>query len=133
MRGKDQQQNHIFSYLATKCAGTAVCNETGHAMGSQLGSETEVSSVADQAWHPEVWLSCVSAWQRHIIGPDRRSKWRSGRIASDTPNRKQQWGTRTLSADERTTADDLGRILHVTARNEEKQGPAPRVLTLLIQ
>jgi integrase len=41
--------------------------------------------------------------------------------------------THAVTADERTTADDLGRILHVTARNEEKQGPAPRVLTLLIQ
>jgi hypothetical protein len=63
----------LLADLATKCVGLAVCNENGHSMGSQLGSETEVSSVADQAWHPEVWLSCVSAWQSHINGPDRRS------------------------------------------------------------
>jgi hypothetical protein len=41
--------------------------------------------------------------------------------------------THAVTADERTTADDLGRILHVTARNEQKEEPAPRMLTLLIQ
>jgi len=41
--------------------------------------------------------------------------------------------THAVTADERTTADDLGRILHVTARNEQKDEPAPRMLTLLIQ
>lgn len=41
--------------------------------------------------------------------------------------------THAVTADERTTTDDLGRILHVTARNEQKEEPAARMLTLLIQ
>ena len=79
----------LLADLATKCAGSAVCNENGHAMGSQLGKETKVPSVADQAWHPEVRRPCVSAWQRHIVGPDRRSdgsQARSPRARRSTDN-----------------------------------------------
>jgi len=41
--------------------------------------------------------------------------------------------TNTVTADERKVADDIGRILHVNARNEQKEEPAPKALTLLIQ
>lgn len=41
--------------------------------------------------------------------------------------------THTVTADERRIADELGRILHVTARNEQKSGPAPRMLSASIQ
>ena len=41
--------------------------------------------------------------------------------------------THTVTADERKVADDIGRILHVNARNEQKEEPAPKALTLLIQ
>jgi integrase len=41
--------------------------------------------------------------------------------------------THSVTADERRIADELGRILHVTARNEQEQGPAANALTLRIQ
>lgn len=41
--------------------------------------------------------------------------------------------THAVTADERRIADELGRILHVNARNEKKEEPAPNALTLLIQ
>jgi integrase len=41
--------------------------------------------------------------------------------------------THTVTADERKIADELGRILHVSARNEEKNRPAVKTLSLLIQ
>ncbi len=41
--------------------------------------------------------------------------------------------THAVTADERRIAAELGRILHVTARNEQDKGPAPRALTPMIQ
>jgi len=41
--------------------------------------------------------------------------------------------THAITADERRIADELGRILHVTARNEQEQRPAANALTLSIQ
>ena len=41
--------------------------------------------------------------------------------------------THAVTADERRIAEELGRILHVTARSEQKNSPAPGVLSLLIQ
>lgn len=41
--------------------------------------------------------------------------------------------THAVTADERRIADQLGKILHVTARNEQKERPAPRGLTVMIQ
>jgi integrase len=41
--------------------------------------------------------------------------------------------THVVTADERRIADELGKILHVTARNEQKERPAPNALTLMIQ
>jgi integrase len=41
--------------------------------------------------------------------------------------------THAVTADERRIADDLGRILHATARNEQKEKPALGAQTLMIQ
>jgi hypothetical protein len=41
--------------------------------------------------------------------------------------------THTVTADERRIAGELGRILHVTARNEQAKGSAPSALTPMIQ
>ena len=41
--------------------------------------------------------------------------------------------THAVRADERRVADELGRILHVTARNEQQERSAERVLTVRIQ
>ena len=41
--------------------------------------------------------------------------------------------THAVTADDRGVADKLGKILHVTARNEQEKGPAPRALTQTIQ
>jgi integrase len=41
--------------------------------------------------------------------------------------------THVVTQDERRTADQLGKILHVTARNEQEERPAPNALTLMIQ
>jgi integrase len=41
--------------------------------------------------------------------------------------------THAVTADERRIADELGRILHVTARNEPEKEPTPNAVTLLIQ
>lgn len=41
--------------------------------------------------------------------------------------------THEVKADERRVANELGKILHVTARNEENERPAEKPLTLLIQ
>ncbi len=41
--------------------------------------------------------------------------------------------THVVTADERRIADELGKILHVTARNEQEETPAPNALTLMIQ
>ena len=41
--------------------------------------------------------------------------------------------THAVTADERRIADELGRILHGTARNEQEERPAPNGLTLMIQ
>src|SRR5256885_9280425 len=41
--------------------------------------------------------------------------------------------THAVTADERRIADELGRILHVNARNEQEQRPAENALTLRIQ
>ena len=41
--------------------------------------------------------------------------------------------THAVTADERRIAAELGRILHVTARNEQDKGPAPNALTPMIQ
>ena len=41
--------------------------------------------------------------------------------------------THAVTADERSTAEQLGKILHATARNEQEKGPALRTLTHLIQ
>jgi len=41
--------------------------------------------------------------------------------------------THTVTADERKIADELGRILHVPARNEQENSPAVKTLSLLIQ
>ncbi len=41
--------------------------------------------------------------------------------------------THAVTADERRIADELGRILHVTARNEQKERLAPNTLSLMIQ
>ena len=41
--------------------------------------------------------------------------------------------THVVTADERRIADELGKILHVTARNEEEQRPAVQMLTERIQ
>jgi integrase len=41
--------------------------------------------------------------------------------------------THAMTADERMTADKLGKILHVTARNEQNERPAENSLTLMIQ
>jgi integrase len=41
--------------------------------------------------------------------------------------------THAVTADERRTADDLGRILHATARNEQNERPAEESLTDMIQ
>jgi integrase len=38
-----------------------------------------------------------------------------------------------VTADERRIAGDLGKILHVNARNEQENGPAARGLSVLIQ
>ena len=41
--------------------------------------------------------------------------------------------THAVTADERRIAAELGRILHVTARNQQEKGPAPKALTQAIQ
>ncbi len=41
--------------------------------------------------------------------------------------------THAVTADERRIAGELGKILHVTARNEPEKGPAPEALTHVIQ
>jgi integrase len=41
--------------------------------------------------------------------------------------------THAVTADERRIADELGRILHATARNEQEEKPAKSSLSLLIQ
>jgi integrase len=41
--------------------------------------------------------------------------------------------THAVTADERRIADQLGGILHATARNEQEKGPAPEALTQMIQ
>ena len=41
--------------------------------------------------------------------------------------------THAVTADERRTAEELGKILHVTARNEQEERPAENSLTLMIQ
>jgi integrase len=41
--------------------------------------------------------------------------------------------THAVTADERRIADELGKILHVTARNQQQKGPAQEVLTQMIQ
>ncbi|MFZ0914498.1 MAG: site-specific integrase [Candidatus Korobacteraceae bacterium] len=41
--------------------------------------------------------------------------------------------THAVTADERRIAEDLGKILHATARSEQKNSPAPRVLSFSIQ
>jgi integrase len=41
--------------------------------------------------------------------------------------------THAVTADERRIADELGRILHATARNEQEERPAENALTLMIQ
>ncbi len=41
--------------------------------------------------------------------------------------------THAVKADERRVANELGKILHVTARNEQKERPALNLLTLMIQ
>ena len=41
--------------------------------------------------------------------------------------------THVVKADERRVADELGKILHVTARNEQNERPAGNPLTLMIQ
>jgi|SRR5271157_1226618 len=41
--------------------------------------------------------------------------------------------THAVTADERRTAEELGKILHVTARNEQENSPAPKGLSVLIQ
>jgi len=41
--------------------------------------------------------------------------------------------THAVTADERRIAVELGKILHVTARNQQQKGPAPRALTQTIQ
>ena len=41
--------------------------------------------------------------------------------------------THAVTADERRIAGELGRILHVTARNEQEKGPAQETLTQVIQ
>jgi integrase len=41
--------------------------------------------------------------------------------------------THAVTVDERRIADELGRILHGTARNEQQERPAARALTLTIQ
>jgi len=41
--------------------------------------------------------------------------------------------THAVTADERRIAVELGRILHVTARNEQEKGPAQKALTQMIQ
>jgi len=41
--------------------------------------------------------------------------------------------THVVTADERRIAVELGKILHVTARNESEKGPAPATLTHVIQ
>ena len=41
--------------------------------------------------------------------------------------------THAVTADERRIAAELGKILHVTARNEPEKGPAPEALTHVIQ
>jgi len=41
--------------------------------------------------------------------------------------------THAVSADERRIADELGRILHVNARNEQEERPALRTLSQRIQ
>ena len=41
--------------------------------------------------------------------------------------------THAVTADERRTADELGKILHATARNEQKEKPAREPLGLMIQ
>jgi integrase len=41
--------------------------------------------------------------------------------------------THAVTADERRIADELGKILHVTARNEPENSPAARGLSVLIQ
>jgi hypothetical protein len=41
--------------------------------------------------------------------------------------------THAVTADERRIADELGKILHATARNEQEGSGAPKALTLRIQ
>ena len=41
--------------------------------------------------------------------------------------------THAVKADERRVANELGKILHVTARNEQEERPAENLLTLMIQ
>jgi integrase len=41
--------------------------------------------------------------------------------------------THAVKADERRVANELGEILHVTARNEQEERPAENLLTLMIQ
>ena len=41
--------------------------------------------------------------------------------------------THAVKADERRVANELGKILHVTARNEQNERPAEKLLTLMIQ
>jgi integrase len=41
--------------------------------------------------------------------------------------------THVVTADERRTAEELGKILHVTARNEQEERPAETPLTQMIQ
>jgi hypothetical protein len=41
--------------------------------------------------------------------------------------------THAVTADERRIADQIGKILHATARNEQEEGPASVALTQMIQ
>lgn len=42
-------------------------------------------------------------------------------------------GLHALTADERRVANELGKILHGTARNEQEERPAEKPLTVMIQ
>jgi len=115
---------HLRAYLRTWRP-----NSLGLLFATHNGTPWDHSLVRKRS----VWFPCVPAWQCPLL--DQIGALMAVRLnrLGHTEAQTTMGYTHAVTADERRIADELGRILHVNARNEELRSVAVKPLTFSIQ
>lgn len=116
-------------------------NSPGLLFATKTGTPWDHSLVRKRKFHPLLKRLGIPQCGFHAFRDGNATlsiksvrPWRSGSTVWGTPRPQTTMGyTHAVTADERRTAEELGKILHATARNEQNERPAEHPLTDRIQ